>query len=464
MDPTGDSMSQKGQPDAAARLSSDPRGSDSHPPHDPQLPRDSRLPVNSGADEEDSADEIQWAEPPVPADDRDDSARTDAGQTPAPSTWIIDDNDRYARLRLIGWWEQEKLSSARVLVVGAGALGNEVLKNLVLLGVGEIHVIDFDRIQPSNLARSVLFRAADAGKSKAEVAAAVASELNPDSRVYGIDGDVMTDVGLGFVRRMDVVIGCVDNREARLWINRMCWKVQTPWIDGGIQEINGVVKVFVPHQGPCYECGMTDRDYELIQLRYSCPLLKHDDVVQGKVPTAPTIASIIGGMQVQEALKLIHGMPTSPGTAHVFNGVANRFYSTKFPFREDCLSHELYDPIEVCEELSHQSSLGQVFRWVVGDPAESNPITLVLDRDYLQRLECAGCGNQLTVGRPRSAVSSRDGVCSNCQLPMRPIMLSQIELQPDDPRRLMDLGIPDQDILQLRTGDDYRFLQLSPQS
>ena len=71
---------------------------------------------------------------------------------------VIDDGDRYSRFRLIAWWDQEKLARSRFLVVGAGALGNEVLKNLALLGVGYIHVVDFDRIEESNLTRSVLFR------------------------------------------------------------------------------------------------------------------------------------------------------------------------------------------------------------------------------------------------------------------------------------------------------------------
>ena len=129
------------------------------------------------------------------------------------------------------------------------------------------------------------------------------------------EADVLTDLGLGLVDSADVVICCVDNREARLWINRLCWKVGTPWIDGGIQEINGVAKVFVPPHGSCYECAMTENDYRLIQLRYSCPLLRREDLQQGKVPTAPTIASIVGGLQVQEALKLLHGLPSAEGTA-----------------------------------------------------------------------------------------------------------------------------------------------------
>ena len=81
-----------------------------------------------------------------------------------------------------------------------------------------------------------------------------------------IHGDVITDLGLGLFADVDLVIGCLDNREARLWVNRQCWKTGTPWIDAGIQEIQGVVKVFVPPDSACYECAMTERDYQLLNL------------------------------------------------------------------------------------------------------------------------------------------------------------------------------------------------------
>src|SRR5262249_54144766 len=111
------------------------------------------------------------------------------GDLPSPADpLIIDDLDRYSRLRLISWWRQERLQAARVLVVGAGALGNEVLKNLALIGLGTIHVIDLDVVEPSNLSRSVLFRAEDGGRPKAEVAAARAHEMNPEVRILAIPG------------------------------------------------------------------------------------------------------------------------------------------------------------------------------------------------------------------------------------------------------------------------------------
>src|SRR5687768_295716 len=96
---------------------------------------------------------------------------------------ILISDDRYSRLRLIAWWDQEKLRRAKILVVGAGALGNEVLKNLALLGIGEVWVVDFDDIEDSNLTRSVLFRARDRGKNKAVAAADMVRDINPDTRI-----------------------------------------------------------------------------------------------------------------------------------------------------------------------------------------------------------------------------------------------------------------------------------------
>ncbi len=115
--------------------------------------------------------------------------------------------DRLGTFSFISWWEREKVENAHVMVVGAGALGNEVIKNLVLMGIGYIYIVDFDTIEMANLSRSVLFRESDTGRKKAEVAAARAKEINPNIHVQYMHGDVTTEVGLGVFRRMDVIIG-----------------------------------------------------------------------------------------------------------------------------------------------------------------------------------------------------------------------------------------------------------------
>ena len=369
------------------------------------------------------------------------------------SSLRVDDDDRYSRLRLIPWWDQDRLRQACVLVVGAGALGNEVLKNLALVGVGHLIVVDLDVVEPANLTRSVLFRLRDRGRPKAEVAAGAIRELNPDLVVTAIHGNVLTSVGLGLFRDADVVIGCLDNREARLWVNRCCWKMTTPWIDGGIQELNGVVRVFTPPDSACYECGMTENDYRLINLRYSCPLLRHEDLTAGRVPTVPTIASLIGALQTQEALKLIHGLPVSGGEVFVFNGVVSQSYRTRIQRREDCLSHETYaEPTELPLQarLHTAADLFAAVRPHLGD----GELQLSLDRDLVVSLACERCGVREQVLQPLPLVGMQRAKCPQCGEASRPLIVHAVESSgPLAGERLASLGIPPYGIVRVASRD-----------
>ncbi len=389
------------------------------------------------------------------AEKRDDSPPTQPAPTQSAlasgvEQFHIGDDERYDRLKMIGWWDQTRLRHSRVLVVGAGALGNEVIKNLALVGIGHLLILDFDRIEASNLSRAVLFRAEHCGQSKAEVAAEMARQMNPDCHIVGRTADVTQDVGLGLIRDMDVVIGCVDNREARLWINRMCWKVGTPWVDGGIQEINGVAKTFVPPAGACYECTMTENDYRLMHLRYSCPLLKREDIQQGKVPTAPTIAALIGALQSQEALKILHGKVVGDGVGLVFNGDANRFYQTRFPRRENCLSHETYAQI-VPLELSVQQTTARALLEMASEKLGFTVDSIELDRDFLLALACEHCQLLTPVNRPIAQVTLGDGKCPQCGLIRHPKIVCDIGIEDEAASQtLRQLGIPEYDIVKVK--------------
>lgn len=391
---------------------------------------------------------------------------------------VIDDDDRYSRLRLISWWNQDKLRAAKILVVGCGALGNEVLKNLALLGVGHIYALDFDHIESSNLTRSVLFRARDKGRPKAEAAAEALHDINPDTHVTPLLANVITDIGLGLFRDVDVVIGCLDNREARLWVNRQCWKVGTPWIDGGIQEISGVVKVFTPPDSACYECAMTENDYRLINLRYSCPLLSQEDLSRGRVPTAPTISSMIAGLQTQEALKLLHGMTVSAGQALVFSGITNQFYATQLPFKDDCLSHDMWpEPIELpnkasemtAEELFAAAQTHFSHQPEASARNESEPSSLTLrvsmrlelDRDLVASLTCHACGRTRRIMRPQQLVKHKEAACE-CGQTAVPLLVNAIDARDEfSTEKLSSLGIPPYDILRVSCGEEEQVFLLA---
>ena len=297
-------------------------------------------------------------------------------------------DDRFHRFKLIGWWDQNKLACAKVVVIGAGALGNEIIKNLALLGIGNLFVADKDRIENSNLSRSVLYRESDSGEFKATVAARSAKEIYPQMNVAFFNGDIVHDLGLGIFRWADVVIGGLDNREARLAINRACWKVNRPWIDGAIEQIQGVARVFVP-DGPCYECTMSQRDWQLLQMRRSCNLLSREEMERGKTPTTPTISSIIAGVQCQEAVKLLHGMETIAGKGWVFQGLSTDSYQTEYQRKTDCYSHDTLDEIisldASVENLSARKLLDKAASLAGGN------CEIELNRDILEKFTCPQC-------------------------------------------------------------------------
>jgi adenylyltransferase/sulfurtransferase len=368
--------------------------------------------------------------------------------------------DRLGTFDFISWWDREKVQNAKVMVVGAGALGNEVIKNLALMGIGNIFIVDFDKIEAANLSRSVLFRETDNNRSKAEIAAARAKSINPDVHVQYLNGDVTTKLGLGIFRRMDVVIGCLDNREARLAVNRFCYWMNKPWVDGAIQELLGLVRVFVPGQGACYECTLTEQALRDLSLRYSCPLLARQNILLGKVPTTPTIASIIGAMQSQEALKLINNMPVEPGKVTHFNGMVNEMHTTAYSPREDCESHWIYGDVTELPARAERTTLDDILRIACADLGLNAVIEL--DQELVTKLECKNCHTVEETLKPLSDVTFESGHCPICG-ELREASMTHL-ITGDETflhRTLSSVGIPRLHIIRAQNGVEYRFYELS---
>lgn len=374
--------------------------------------------------------------------------------------------DRYARLRLISWWDQDLLRAAKVLVVGAGALGNEILKNLALLGVGHIFLVDMDRVELSNLSRAVLFRTTDEGKFKAKVAAVRLREINPELEVVPIVGNINFEVGLGLFRHVDVVIGGVDNREARMAINRRCWLTNTPWIDGAIEALSGVARVFLPPEGPCYECTMTAEDYRLVNLRRSCALLSKEEMLSGKTPTTPTTSAVIAGIAVQEAVKLLHrkkepALPVLAGKGFVFNGLTHDSYVVTYQEREDCYAHE---KIERLVELPGFTAAGTTWRQLLARVrAEMGAEAIVeLLNDLVYRLVCAHCGKEEDYLGNLAQLSASAAVCPVCGQVRQVVFTHQIT--GDEPfldYTLRSTGVAPWEILAGQAGAERIYFELS---
>jgi molybdopterin/thiamine biosynthesis adenylyltransferase len=359
--------------------------------------------------------------------------------------------DRYSRLRLIPWWDQDKIRAARVLVIGAGALGNEILKNLALLGFLHVVVVDLDQIELSNLSRAILFRPTDVGRSKADTVAHAYRELLPEATVQPLTANVMQDCGLGLFAWADLILAGLDNREARLWINRAAWKTNRPWIDGAIEGINGVARVFLPGRAPCYECTLGETDWAILDRRMSCNLLLHEPTSEGRVPTTPTISSIIGGIQVQEAVKLLHGMPTLASKGYIFEGLHHTSYFVDYTENPECLSHYVLDRIVEIHEASNALTLEQLLQRAASD-LNSDEVVLEFSRDIIHKLVCPQCAAEEECFVPVGAIRYHQGRCPN-DGQMRVVQtLSGYRGEPElGLRRLDQLGLPRFDIFTARS-------------
>ena len=361
------------------------------------------------------------------------------------------------------WWDQKQLARAKVLVAGAGAIGNEVLKNLALLGVGQILVVDFDRVELSNLTRSVLFRESDIGRSKAQVAAERAQEINPDCDIRYIEGDLEFDVGLGVYRAMDAVLGGLDSLNARLALNRACLRAGVPWLNSGIEATLAEVSLFDPHSGACFECGMSPMMWERRNRRYSCGGLRAD-IPEDKMPTTATVAAIVAGYMVHELLLLLHASDAAKKEGLAFSQKLYLtlrpygFYVQDLPANPECLAHETWAPVEILTQGPQELTAADLLKAPGG--AES---VLELGYDLLTEMRCRQCGEREEILRPLERCGLEQTHCVRCGAPTRrPETLNWLDVGSDyADRPLSDLGVADYQIVAIKSDAGRRYLQLT---
>lgn len=194
----------------------------------------------------------------------------------------------------------DRFSYLRCLVVGAGALGNEVLKCMVLAGFRDITVVDMDCIEISNLSRCVFFRESDTDCAKSHVLAERANEMFPHADVKHIHSKIQEVEDWDY----DLIMGCLDNISARLHTNSHAVCYGIPYVDGGTDGMRGKVQTVLPG-GPCLNCAMNGSHAKIMNLRFSCT--GTSEIFTPLIPAEITTTSIIAAMQVREAEKIASG-------------------------------------------------------------------------------------------------------------------------------------------------------------
>ena len=306
-----------------------------------------------------------------------------------------EERDLYDRQFRLEGWSQKLVKKSRVLIAGVGGLGCEIAKNLAMLGVGHIDLVDLDTIEHSNLNRQILFAGAKLGEPKALVAARKLVEINPNIIVKGYHTSLeRLDPALYY--SADVVIGGLDSMNARLNLNAQCIRFRKPLVDGGVSGYYGHIYTIFPYRNACYECNPLpdlksdemaactvvgvprkrihcvfkgdmafkerfDRDpdpksienirfiqkvaNELVSKHNFLPEYTEDDIVKildRHDPGIITINATISALQSHEAVKILHWKKGHKGLGEpitsymIFNAVTMKLYHIKKKRNPEC--------------------------------------------------------------------------------------------------------------------------------
>jgi len=236
--------------------------------------------------------------------------------------------ERYKRHLLlgeIGPSGQRALLDARVLLIGAGGLGSPAALYLAAAGVGTLGLVDFDRVDASNLQRQVLYTTADVGRPKLEAASERLGALNPDVRVVRHDARLEAANARDVLGGYDVVLDGTDTFASRYLTSDVCTWLGRPLVYGSVMRFEGQVSVFDARHGPCYRCLFPEPPPP--ELAPNCA----EAGVLGVLP------GVIGLLQATEVVKLLLGQGEPLiGRLLVYDALAMEFREFRIPKDPAC--------------------------------------------------------------------------------------------------------------------------------
>jgi molybdopterin/thiamine biosynthesis adenylyltransferase/rhodanese-related sulfurtransferase len=231
---------------------------------------------------------------------------------------------RHLSLQEIGVAGQEKLKAARVLIVGAGGLGSPAALYLAAAGCGTLGLVDFDRVDLSNLQRQVLFDSGALGHSKAEAGRARLAALNPEIRVVSHALELKAANVRAVLADYDLVVDGSDRLSTRYLVNDACVLLGRPLVSAAIHRFEGQIMTYVPRRGPCYRCLFPQASDGVVA---NCA----EAGVLGVLP------GVLGTLEATEAIKLITGIGTPLlGRLLTYDALELRFHEFRVARRRDC--------------------------------------------------------------------------------------------------------------------------------
>lgn len=379
------------------------------------------------------------------------------------------------------------IKNVRILVVGVGAGGNEVLKNLLLMGFGHLTIIDFDHVEDSNLSRTTLFRKEDIGKSKSLVAAERLREmaLHENPEIVGLHGNLMTDFGKGLFVEHDIVICCVDTQKCRAYINDMCVLTRTPFFEMGFSGYDVDICFFAP------EGSMTQKDGTVIEKlpstdgvfptmngvfpvclreeigfgdfeekRNSCSGYKVQDTNLSKIPTIQISAGMAGVLVATELIKYLDGIDSLRNKMLLYFGKTYSTMICNYQRSSKCTIHdEEFNLVEI--PVKCDVTLKEVLEAI--EAKLGGKAMLTLPDEFIISNKCHICGKTIKINKRKKEIWDEERWCDDCRSKYENYS-HIIEYASDTisvPRevtlnineeylelKISDLGVPNNDILE----------------
>jgi len=318
---------------------------------------------------------------------------------------------------VIGSDASKKIETLKILVIGAGAGGNEVLKNLALMGFGFFTIVDFDPIEDSNLSRTTLFSIKDVGKSKAETAASKLSaiSLHNSPIIRGVNKKIQ-DIGKQIFLSHDIVICCVDTMDARAYINDWCVILKKPLFEMGFERFTVQISFF-PNECKTDSClreiiGFGSQSGTRLQ---SCSKLKMADTKLVHIPTIQVAAALAGVLIASEIIMFLQTQSHLKNKMLQYIASNHRTMIVDIPQSSNCHLHEDLDHVICHTDLDPYKNSFRDLLYKLKEQ-KGNDVYICWSEIFIDSMDCEHCGKTMQIKRFISDVNDKERWCEECQI------------------------------------------------
>lgn len=379
------------------------------------------------------------------------------------------DLERYDRQVRIEGWDQENLTKAKIVIVGVGATGCEVAKNLALMGIGKLVLVDNDVVELSNLSRQMLFLDDNLGEPKAIVAADRLRKMNPLVKVEPIFDDVR-NLDESIFEETDVIVSCLDNWPVRRWLNSLAVALNKPLVDVAMEGFYANLQIVIPRKTACLECHGEELMPKEMQLA-ECTLRrrKPEDLVQDLKQAGIEISSKIAEKLFEHDIKTVYDlkyaqesvlMRLDEKTLKIVREIREKL-RPKLPALQSVAAMISGLASTEIAKILHGDKLGEPIKGLLVYDGLSGQFTITeLERSP----DCFVCGDiveeglTITVKPGETILELKKRIAEVFSIPDPEVLYREWRLSDD--KRISELGIGEGDILYITTSRRFMPLQL----